>query len=148
MRLLILCWALVLGLVFAAPASAQGFPPGPWRGVWVNTDHQYEYQGELDFTVALDGAVRGQIRCMLVRSPRHEQQAKIGMRAVEHVEGTFDIQTGALNLRGVREDDANDIIGVDEYRLIVSPNGQHIVGITRDDGSWGGRFELTRFGPS
>jgi hypothetical protein len=146
MRLLILCCALFLGLSLAAPASAQGFPPGPWRGVWVNTDHQSEYRGELDFTVELNGRVQGQIRWMLVRSPQHEQQARIGARGVEYVEGTFDIDTGALNLRGTRVDDPT-LIGVDEYRLIVSPNGQHIVGMTRDQGTWGGRMELTRFGP-
>jgi len=147
MRLLIMCLAFVLGLTLAAPASAQGFPPGPWRGVWTSSDHQHEYQGELDFTPELNGRVQGQFRWMLVRSPDHAQQAKIGMRGVEYVEGAFNIDTGALTIHGTRVDDPNHIIGVDQYRLIVSPNGQHIAGITADDGSWGGRIDLTRFGP-
>jgi hypothetical protein len=95
----------------------------------------------------MGGGVHGQIRWMLVRSPRHEEQAKIGARGVEYVEGAFDQSTGALNLRGVRVDDPNHILGVDEYRLIVSPDGQYIVGLTGEHGTWLGRIELTRFGP-
>ncbi len=146
MRFLMLCLALVAGLLFAAPASAQGFPPGPWRGVW--TSEAYQYQAELNFTVENSGRVEGQITWMLVSSPRPEEQGKIGMRAVEHVEGTFDIQSGALTLHGTRTDDPNAIIGVDTYRLAVSPNGQYIAGITENNGSWQGRIDLTRFGPS
>lgn len=146
MRFLMICLALVAGLMFAAPASAQGFPPGPWRGIWTSGDH--EYQAELNFTVQNSGRVDGQFTWMLVSSPRPEEQSKIGMRAVEHVEGAFDIQTGALTLRGTRTDDPNTIIGVDTYRLAVSPNGQYIAGITENNGTWQGRIDLTRFGPS
>jgi hypothetical protein len=146
MRTLMLCLTLVLGLVFAQPASAQGFPPGPWRGVWTNPSG-YEYQGELDFTMDLSGRVEGQIRWMLVRSPRHEEQAKIGLRGTEYVEGVFDAATGSLTLRGARLDDPHQILGVAEYRLVVSPNGQYIVGISTDQEAWVGRMEFTRFGP-
>jgi hypothetical protein len=146
MRILLTCLAFVLGLVFAAPASAQGFPPGPWRGIW--TAGEYEYQAELNFTMELSGRVNGQFAWMLVRSPQHEEQSKIGMRAIEYVEGAFDASTGSLLLRGTRKDDPNGIIGVDVYRLVVSPNGQYIVGLTENNGSWQGRIELTRFGPS
>ena len=89
MRFLLACLAFVFALSIAAPTSAQGFPPGPWRGVWTNSG-QYEYQAELDFTMELSGRVVGQIRWMLVRSPRHEEQVKIGLRGVEYVEGAFD----------------------------------------------------------
>jgi hypothetical protein len=140
-----MCLAFVLGLALAAPASAQGFPPGPWRGVWTSGEH--EYQAELDFTLENSGRVQGQIRWMLVRSPDHEQQANIGQRGTEFVEGQFDIDTGVLTLRGTRLEDPHRILGVDEYRLVVSPNGQYIVGLTADHGSWRGRMELTRFGP-
>jgi hypothetical protein len=64
------------------------------------------------------------------------------------VEGTFSIDTSALTLRGTRTDDPNAIIGVDTYRLAVSPNGQYIVGLTENNGTWQGRIDLTRFGPS
>ena len=39
-------------------------------------------------------------------------------------------------------------IGLDVYRLAVSPNGQYIAGITSENDTWQGRIELTRFGPS
>lgn len=146
MRILIMCLAVVLGLTLATPASAQGFPPGPWRGVWTN-GQQFEYQAELDFTLELSGRVQGQFRWMLVRSPNHEDQSKIGSRGVEHVEGAFDISTGALTLRGARLEDPSQILSVDEYRLVVSPDGQYIVGLTADQGTWSGRLELRRFGP-
>jgi hypothetical protein len=148
MRTFMLCLAFVVGLALAAPASAQGFPPGPWRGTWTGGTPGYEYQAELDFTMDLQGRVQGQFRWMLVQSPRHEDQAKIGLRGVEHVEGAFDAQTGALTLRGTRTDDPHGVIGADTYRLVVSPNGQYITGLTEDHGSWQGRIELTRFGPS
>lgn len=146
MRVFVACLAFLLGVTIASPANGQGFPPGPWRGVWTNAIG-HEYQAELDFTLELSGRVEGQIRWMLVQSPRHEEQTKIGMRGVEYVEGNFDIQTGALTLRTTRLDDPNEILGTGEYRLIVSPDGQYIVGLTTDQGAWAGRIELTRFGP-
>lgn len=146
MRILMLCLAFVVGLMLAAPASAQGFPPGPWRGTWTGGAGA-EFQAELNFTMDLQGRAQGQFTWMLVQSPRHEDQAKIGLRGVEHVEGAFDIQTGVLTLRGVRTDDPHGVIGADVYRLIASPNGQYIVGMSQD-GDWRGRIELTRFGPS
>jgi hypothetical protein len=149
MRVLFACLSLIFALVIAAPASAQGFPPGPWRGIWTtDANPGYEYQAELDFTVENSGRVTGQFRWMLVRSPQHEEQPKIGMRAIEFIEGALDTSTGSLTLRGVRTDDPNGIIGPDTYRLAVSPNGQYIAGVTDNNGTWQGRIELTRFGPS
>ncbi len=148
MRFLMLCLALAAGLMFAAPASAQGFPPGPWHGVWVNGERTYEYGAELDFTVENSGRVQGQIRWTLLRSPRPEEQGEIGMQAVEYVEGALDLDEGSLTLQGTRKDDPNEIIGLDVYRLAVSPNGQYIAGITWDNGTWGGRIDLSRGGPT
>jgi hypothetical protein len=148
MRLILLCLAIVLGMAIAAPASAQGFPPGPWRGMWTGATPGYEYQAELDFTIESSGRVTGRFTWMLVQSPRPEEQAKIGLRGVEYVEGAFDASTGSLTLRGVRTEDPNGIIGPDVYRLAVSPNGQYIAGVTENNGSWRGRIDLTRFGPS
>ncbi|NJO34937.1 MAG: hypothetical protein HC869_19305 [Rhodospirillales bacterium] len=148
MRILMLCLGLIMGLLSAAPASAQGFPPGPWRGTWTGGTPGFEYQAELNFTIENSGRVEGKFTWMLVQSPRHEDQAKIGLRADEYVEGAFDPQTGALNLRTTRIDDANGIIGEDVYRLAVAPNGSFIAGITENGGTWQGRLDLRRFGPS
>lgn len=147
MRFLITCLALAAGLLFAAPASAQGFPPGPWQGAWVNGDRTYEYHAELNFTLENSGRVEGQITWTLTRAPP-EMQRNIGKQAVEYVEGAFDIDAGALTLRGTRKDDPLEIIGLDVYRLAVSPNGQYIAGITSDNGTWQGRIDLTRTGPT
>lgn len=147
LRALMICLAFVVGLVFPAPATAQGFPPGPWRGVWTGGAGLSEYQAELNVTIETSGRVDGQFTWMLVRSPRPEEQGKIGMRGVEQVEGAFDPNTGALTLRGTRLDDPNDILETDVYRLVISPDGRHIAGITREGGSWQGRIDLTRFGP-
>jgi hypothetical protein len=147
MRFLMLCLALAAGLMFAPPASAQGFPPGPWRGEWVSGDRTASYAAELDFTVENSGRVVGQIRWTLLRSPRPEEQGKIGVQATEYVEGALDLDAGSLTLHGARKDDPHEIIGLDVYRLAVSPNGQYIAGITWDNGTWGGRIDLTRIGP-
>lgn len=146
MRFLMICLALVAGLLFAAPASAQGFPPGPWVGVWVNGDQTYEYGAELDFTVENSGRVDGQITWTLTGAPA-EMQHNIGKQAVEYVEGALDLSTGSLTLQGTRRDDPHEIIGIDTYRLAVSPNGQYITGLTADNGTWRGRIDLVRTGP-
>jgi hypothetical protein len=91
-----------------------------------------------------DGRISGQIDWMLVQSPRPEEQAKIGLHGIEFVEGALDPSTGAITLRGVRLDDPNRILGADEYRLVAAPNGQYIVGLTANHGTWEGRIELAR----
>ena len=144
MRIFVLCLAFLLGLSLAPAASAQSFPPGPWRGVWTTLDGQYEYQAELDFTTEMGGRVHGQIRWMLVRTSRREQQADIGAHGTEYIEGTFDQSTGALNVHGVRLEDPRHILGTDEYRLVASPDGHYIAGITSQDRTWQGRLDLTR----
>jgi hypothetical protein len=143
MRALIICLAFVLGLSLAPHASAQSFPPGPWRGVWTTLDGQYEYQAELNFVTEMGGHVTGQIRWMLVRTPRPEQQADIGARGTEFIEGTFE-SNGALTVRGVRLDDPHHILGMDDYRLMASPDGHYIAGISSENGTWQGRMDLTR----
>ncbi len=144
MRALVFCLALSFGLIFAPHAWAQSFPPGPWRGVWTTLDGQYEYQAELDFTTEMGGHVTGQIRWMLVRTPRPEQQRDIGARGIEFIEGAFDQSSGALNVRGVRLDDPHHILGIDEYRLVASPDGHYFVGVSGDNGAWQGRMDLAR----
>ena len=87
MRIFMLCLALVIGLALATPASAQGFPPGPWRGIWTDgAGSGSEFQAELNFTMDQQGHVQGQFRWMLVQSPRHEDTlASMDERAVEQV---------------------------------------------------------------
>jgi len=144
MRALIFCAVYMLALSFTSHAWAQSFPPGPWRGVWTTLDGQYEYQAELDFTQEMGGHVTGQIRWMLVRTSQREQIANIGARGTEFIEGTFDQSTGALTIHGVRLDDPHRIIGMDEYRLIASPDGRYIAGITAENHTWQGRMDLVR----
>jgi hypothetical protein len=144
-----LCLALAAGREALRGRGRGEHEPGPWRGTWTTgANPGYEYQAHLDYTLENSGRVTGQFGWMLVQSPRHEEQGKIGARAVEYVEGEFDIAAGSLTLRGTRKDDPHSIIGLDVYRLAVSPNGQYIVGVTSDNDTWQGRLALTRFGPS
>jgi hypothetical protein len=148
MRFLMICLGLVAGLMFASPAAAQGFPPGPWHGAWTNGEQTYLYEAELDVTIEASGRVAGQIRWWLRRSPRAEEQRNIGRYAVEFVEGGFDAASGAMWLHGTEKQDPHNIISLDVYRLVASPDGHYIAGITSSEGTWDGRIELERVGPS
>lgn len=81
---------------------------------------------------------------MLVRTSQRELIPSIGQRGAEFIEGTFDQSTGALNVRDVRLEDPHHIIGTDEYRLMASPDGHYIAGITAENGTWQGRMDLVR----
>lgn len=133
-----------------APVSAPGdaadpaLPTGPWWGAWTNSAGDYEYRAELSISVQPDGRASGKIVWTLVRSPRPQEQAKLGLQGVEYVEGTYDMETRAVNLAGRRRDDPHNIIGLDSYRFTISKDGRQVSGATYDHGTWGGRIDLER----
>jgi hypothetical protein len=143
MRAILFAIAFIFAAIWDVSALAQNPASGPWRGVWSKPG--FEYQAQLAFTTQKADYVQGRFTWMLVQTPRAEEQAKIGMRGVEYVEGTFDAATGALTLRGTKLDDPNRILGTDSYRLIMSPDGRYIVGLTGAQGTWEGRIELKRY---
>ena len=144
--------AIMLATAPAAPAVAQTATAaeqaaalaGPWRGIWHRDDPYYQYAGVMTLTPKAGGRVEGAISWTLLRSPLASEQAKIGMKGIEYVEGQYDPATGALNFAGVKVDDPNRILGMDRYRLVMSENGKVITGLTRGDGAWLGQLDLLR----
>ena len=139
----------------AVPAHAQDVTTleqtalvGPWRGVWTRKNSDYEYQAELSFAAPVQGKITGEIRWMLVQSPRADEQAKIGLRGTEYLEGNYDARTHVANVAGVRLDDPNGILGPDSYRFLMSPDGLQMIGLSlTNDMNWTGRLDLSRLAP-
>lgn len=145
MRAFLFCLAAICGLGLSGAGLAQsGDLTGPWRGVWTNANRQYEYRAELTLESDASGRVEGAILWTLVRSPRASEQQRLGLSATEYVAGRYEPASGALLLTGTHKDDPHNIIGLDAYRLIVSGDGRQIVGMTYNDGAWGGRIDLSR----
>jgi hypothetical protein len=121
----------------AQPASLAG----AWNGVWEADNFRYEAV----MTLNADGAgnLDGSINWTLRVSPRANEQAKIGMKGVEYVRGKYYSDSATIVLEGYRKDDPNGIVGLDKYRLVLSPTAQTIGGLTEHHGSWTGKLFLT-----
>jgi hypothetical protein len=131
---------------FADTAADQSMLEGPWRGVWT-APGPYEYQAEMVIHEDDNGHVLGQINWMLVRTPNPEEQSKISDRGIEYVEGQYDPTLHALSLEGTRVDDPHHILGPDVYRMIVTDDGQYMLGATQNGTTWAGRIELQNYRP-
>jgi hypothetical protein len=138
------CFALPCDVAVAQTNSAAEHAPvaGPWRGMWKGGDFLYE--AEMTLNVSPAANVEGSIGWTLRASPRPNEASKIGMKGIEYVRGKFYPDVGLLILDGYRKDDPNGILGLDKYRLVVSPTGKILGGITQEHGDWGGQFFLTR----
>ena len=104
----------------------------------------YVYEADAAFAVAPNNTVDGSISWTLRRSPKPEEQAKIGLTGVEHVSGIFLPDSGVLRLEGTSKDDPNIILELDKYRLILSDDASVLGGITWAGGSWEGQISLNR----
>jgi hypothetical protein len=126
------------------PAASPLDATGRWRGQW-STD-----SGTLlDFDLKLTGtgayAVDGEIRWTLRRTVRPDKMDKIGLSATEYVRGTFDPETGKLELSGYDKDDPDGVlVMVDDYRLTVSRDGKTLTGLAKNGGKWNGHVRLSR----
>ncbi len=142
MRILSLALAAVL---FLAPgAEAQDVLPATtqWDVEWRNPDG-YFYTA--DFRLLVAGSnVTGVCTWTLRASPRAEEQGKVGLTGVEYVEGTYDAQGGTLFFNGLRLEDPNAVLGMDQYRLLVSPGAARMAGMTSNGGSWTGELKGAR----
>jgi hypothetical protein len=121
-----------------ADAAVDG-PAGVWRVEWVGASNS-EYIGVMTLAAAADGTVTGQINWRLTKTPRTDLIGKIEFTGVEYVEGVFTPSTGLLVFEGARKDDPDEILGLDLYRLLLSPNGKTIAGMTANGGNWTGRL--------
>jgi hypothetical protein len=115
---------------------------GPWTGAWTAT--RYRYDVAMALNVDETGNVEGTIAWTLRESPSPFASRKVGMNATEYVHGKYYPDSETLILEGYRKDDPNTIIELDKYRLVVSPTGLTMGGITEEHGAWNGQFFLSR----
>jgi hypothetical protein len=124
------------------PAADQAALRRVWTGDWT-TPRGFHFTAELRLNPGPDGTVEGRILWPLRKSPREEEQAKVGQTGTEFVWGSFDPRSRALTLEGYRKDDPNHILGLDKYRLLLADDGRVIGGITWEHGGWEAKFHLT-----
>jgi hypothetical protein len=141
--------ALLVGLVAPAIASAQELSiedrvalAGPWEGEW--TGGGFAYEARMALSVTSDGEVQGSIAWTLRAAPREPESGKVGSSGTEFVRGKFLPDAQLLVLEGHEKEDPDNIIGLDQYRLLVSEARRTMGGLTRHHGPWDGRFFLTR----
>jgi hypothetical protein len=116
---------------------------GVWEGDWISPSG-YWYHAEVHLQATSDRLVKGQIDWTLKKSPRPEEQSKLGLTGVEFVKGSYDPASRVLVLDGYDKTDPNVILGLDKYRLLLAENNTVLGGITWDNGSWRGLFGLSR----
>lgn len=151
-RAALLAVAFAGGLAFAlfrpappskpAPAAVSpGALAGAWSGTWT-TPEGFLYDGSTRFAPRPDGTLDTRIRWTLRRSPRAEEQIKLGLSGDELVRGRWDGEV--LRLEGHALDDPHHILGKDQYRLVLSDDGRALGGMTWDHGTWNGACHLKR----
>jgi len=124
--------------LFVADASALN---GTWHGPWTSPSG-YLYQAEVHLKIDAEGAISGDIRWTLGKSPREAEQSKIGLTGTEFISGKFDSQSRVMTFAGIRKDDPNSILGLDRYKLVLADNEKVMGGITENHGNWQGLFSL------
>jgi flagellar basal body-associated protein FliL len=115
-------------------------PAGSWSGDWNSVGKYTTYfTATLNLTDDGAGKVNGHIVWTLQRTDNPKKTDKIGTSATEYVQGTYNPATRTVSLRGIRKDDAYDIVILDRYILILAENNLTMSGKTR-----GGNFSLRR----
>lgn len=120
--------------------------PSEWSGNFHHPQWQFAARMQLlPFTSASDKTVRGQIIWTMERSPKPEEQSKIGLSAIEYVSGEFDSSKKQLTLRGNAISDPHNLhIALDSYSLSLSEDGQSMEGATTAHTDGLGRISLSR----
>lgn len=121
----------------APPAAIPGLTPaGNWTGEWNSRS--------ANFTAAVNiaesgGKVSGQIVWTLQRSSNPNKAYKAGLSATEFVQGSFNPSTRMVKVRGVRKDDPNGLVILDNYNLSLAEDGRTLSGVSKN-----GNFRLRR----
>jgi hypothetical protein len=114
-----------------------------FTGTWRGSDGQVLY---FNLRLVTKGkAVNGEFLWTLAGAPAGSLLAQmVGQSGKEYVEGTFEPVSRRYDLRGVRL--TNDrLLALDQYRLLVSPDGEAINGSTRGNrGDWSNTLRGTR----
>ncbi len=136
--------------IFPATVAAQSVSAteaaeiaGPWHGRWT-APGGWLYEANMSLQVSGSGATTGQINWTLRKSPRPEEQGKLGMTGVESIRGNYFANSGTLILEGYEKNDPNGILGLDKYRLVVGDTHRTMAGVTRHHNDWTSQFFLTR----
>ncbi len=125
--------------------QAQRLESSRWQGQWTTgASPGYSYDGDMNLIVDARNRVEGTILWTLRRSPHSEEESRIGMSATEYVTGRYYPNLPLLILGGTRKADPNEIIDLDNYRLLLADNGQTLTGITETQGTWQGRYSARR----
>jgi hypothetical protein len=139
---------LAVTFVFACATSSQAQSVqaqagGEWRGLWT-APPGWSYEAKMSLRIGEAGSVNGEITWTLRRSPRTNDQAKLGLTGVELVRGTYHAVSRALILDGYDKRDPQGILGLDKYRLVVSDNYKAAGGITAHHDKWDAQIFLSR----
>ena len=114
---------------------------GKWKGEWSN-HLGYYYKFVLDLREDQFGDIVGEFVWKLIKSPRQDERKKLGLTAIEYVNGSY--KRKKLRLKGIRKDDPHRVIGIDVYELTLSENHDILNGITENHGTWKGVFYGSR----
>jgi hypothetical protein len=129
--------------LFSALAAQSPTPVGTWKGTWNSPDGSV-YAATVQLSVASDGSVDGSIDWKMMTAQRADLIPKIGMHGTEYVRGTFDARCRVLTMAGYKLDDPHTILGMDQYELVLAPNGAGLGGVTANHDAWTGMLSLRR----
>jgi WD40 repeat protein len=111
---------------------------GKWKG---GDGHVFSFELRLSTKGA---KVEGEILWTLTAAPRGSAVAsKIGSTGTEFVTGTYSESSRQFDLKGVRVSDST-FLGMDQYKLTVSADGESINGKSRGNGDWSNTLEGSR----
>lgn len=114
---------------------------GSWSGRFEHPHWQFAALVELG--PVTNGKVQGQIKWTMEKSPKKEEQPKLGLAAVEYVNGTFDTNNDSLQLNGYALNDPSNLgIALDSYTLKVSGDGNSMQGATTAHSDGLGKISL------
>lgn len=137
-RSLVILIACFLAVVSTGQLFAQTTPK-KIEGHWENGASTYRYKFEINFEPKEE--FDGYILWTLLKSPNDAEKRKIGLQGKEFVKGNYNSQTRRLSLKGYQKEDPHNILGLDEYRLELSSDGNHLFGTTKNGGDWSGRLD-------
>lgn len=90
-----------------------------WKGRWTDRNGN-AFDGVMTLTLDPEGVATGNIKWTLTGIPAHGRQNKLGLSAIEYIEGSFDLDDRVLSIRGYRLEDSHGITSLDRYRLMFS----------------------------
>ena len=110
----------------AVDPSALGIA-GVWEGEWTDSSG-YRYGAILEIKVNSQNNISGSVDWTLLESRQGGDQSKIGAKAKEFIQGTYDPDIRRANFKTTQMDDPSNIIGRSTYSLLLSEDGTDLSG--------------------